>query len=149
VILFAPFAARAPSLKGQPSPKDYPFPKELVSLIGEDNIVQVGGTDDEQIAPDFRKNLSFRDLGDLILQSQTGICADSFLQHYYWYLGRRAIVLFSISDPLIFGHPENLNLLVDRRFLRPNQFDLYYTNNYKPEAFSPPEQVIEALKTIS
>jgi hypothetical protein len=58
VILFAPFAARAPSLKGQPSPKDYPFPKELVSLIGEDNIVQVGGTDDEQIVPDFRKRTS-------------------------------------------------------------------------------------------
>lgn len=148
MILFAPFAARAPSLKGQPSPKDYPYHRELVSLMGEYDIVQVGGTGDEQIVPDFRTNLSFKELGQLILQSQTGICADSFLQHYYWFLGRRAIALFGISDPLIFGHPENLNLLVDRRFLRTNQFDLYYLNDYKPEAFPPPEQVIEALNFL-
>jgi ADP-heptose:LPS heptosyltransferase len=146
VILLAPFAARTPHLNGQPSPKDYPYHRQLVSLMGEYDIVQVGGTGDEQIVPDFRANLSFKQLGDLILQSQTAICADSFLQHYYWYLGRRAVVLFGISDPLIFGHPENLNLLVDRRFLRSNQFDLYYLNDYKPEAFSPPEKVIEALK---
>jgi ADP-heptose:LPS heptosyltransferase len=148
MLLFAPFAARAPSLKGQPSPKDYPYHGQLVSLMGEYDIVQVGGTEDEQIVPDFRTNLSFQELGDLILQSETGICVDSFLQHYYWFLGRRAVVLFSVSDPLIFGHSENLNLLVDRRFLRRNQFDLYYLNDYKPEAFSPPEQVIEALKLL-
>lgn len=145
MILFAPFAAKAPSLKGQPSPKDYPWAKELAELLREHNVVQVGGNGDEQLTPDFRRNLSFRDLGNLILESDTGICCDSYLQHYYWFLKRRAIVLFGISDPLIFGHPENMNLLKDRNFLRPQQFDLYYLTDYKPEAFVTPEKVVEAL----
>jgi hypothetical protein len=57
-------------------------------------------------------------------------------------------VLFSISDPLIFGHPENLNLLRDRKFLRPRQFDLYYINQYNQEAFVTPPEVLQALSLI-
>src|SRR5258708_26896979 len=98
MILFAPFAARAPSLKGKSSPKDYPWAMELSALLQKEHeVIQVGGNGDEQVANDFRKNLSFNDLGKLILESGTGICADSYVQHYYWYLSRRAIVLFGIS----------------------------------------------------
>ena len=146
MILFAPFAARSPSLNGSPSPKDYPFARELAQQLEKDyELVQVGGGNDEQIAKDFRTNLSFDELGKLVAESQTGVCVDSYLQHYYWYLGRRAIVLFSVSDPVIFGHPENLNLLKDRKFLRPNQFHLYYSNQYNPEAFVSPHEVLKAL----
>lgn len=146
MILFAPFAARSPSLNGQPSPKDYPFAKELAILLeNEHEVVQVGGNGDEQVCKDFRKNLSFGDLGKLILESRTGISVDSYLQHYYWFLNRGAIVLFGPSDPLIFSHDIHLNLLKDRSLLRPNQFDLYYTSDYKPEAFVSPQQVLDAL----
>lgn len=146
MILFAPFAARSPSLNGQPSPKDYPWPKQLAEALEKDHaLIQVGGGNDEQVCKDFRKNLSFNDLGKLILESRTGISADSYLQHCYWYHNRRAIVLFGISDDLIFGHPENLNLLVDRRFLRPKQYDLYYLDQYNPEAFVRPQDVLHAL----
>jgi len=149
VILFAPFAARSPSLKGQPSPKDYPNPKELAALLeNEDEVIQVGGGNDEQLCKDFRPNLDFNELGKLIDASRTGVCVDSYLQHAYWYRDRRAIVLFGISDPVIFGHPENLNLLADRAFLRPNQFDLYYVSDYRAEAFVDPEIVINALDDI-
>ncbi len=145
MILFAPFAARSPSLNGSPSPKDYPHAKKLAELLREHNLVQVGGNGDEQLTPDFRPNLSFEDLGKLIVESRTGISVDSFLQHAYWYFDRRAIVLFGISDPVIFGHPENMNLLVDRKFLREQQFDLYYTNQYRPEAFVRPDEVVKVL----
>jgi ADP-heptose:LPS heptosyltransferase len=149
MVLFAPFAAKAPSLKGQPSPKDYPWAKELATLLEKHNVVQVGGNGDEQLTPDFRRNLSFSDLGKLILESKTAITVDSYLQHYYWFLKRRAIVLWGISDPVIFGHPENINLLKDRKFLRPQQFDLYYTNQYCTESFVTPERVVEALNGYS
>jgi ADP-heptose:LPS heptosyltransferase len=146
MILFAPFAARSPSLNGQPSPKDYPFARELAQLLEKDyELVQVGGGNDEQVCKDFRPNLSFHDLGKLIAQSQTGVCVDSYLQHAYWYFDRRAIVLLGPSDPLIFSHDIHLNLLKDRSYLRPNQFDLYYTSNYKPEAFVSPQQILDAL----
>lgn len=149
MILFAPFAERQPWLNGSPSPKSYPWAKELATLLSkEDHLVQVGGNGDEQVTDDFRKNLSFGDVGKLINESRTGICVDSFLQHYYWFLSRRAIVIFSVSDPVIFGHPENLNLLKDRNYLRENQFDLYYTTDINPEAFVPPDEVVKALAEI-
>ena len=149
MLLYAPFAARSPSLNGNTSPKDYPFARELVQLLEKNyEVVQVGGGNDEKIAKDFRPNLDFDGLGKLILASRTGICVDSYLQHYYWYLSRRAIVLFGVSDPLIFGHPENLNLLKSRDNLRPNQFDLYYTNQYNKEAFVSPEEILEALNVL-
>ncbi len=57
-------------------------------------------------------------------------------------------MLFGISDPIIFGHPENVNLLRDRKYLRPHQYDLYYVNEYCNEAFVTPEEVVKALSEI-
>jgi ADP-heptose:LPS heptosyltransferase len=149
-ILYAPFAARSPSLSGQPSPKDYPHAKELAELLETDHeLIQVAGNGDVQVAKDVRRNLPFKEVGKLIEESDTGICVDSYLQHYYWYLNRRAIVLFGPSDPVVFGHPENLNLLRDRSYLRPNQFDLYYTTDYKPEAFVSPQEVLDVLQEFT
>lgn len=150
MILFAPFAERQPWLNGSPSPKSYPWPKELATLLSkEDHLVQVGGNGDEQVTDDFRKNLSFLEVGKLIHESRTGICVDSYLSHYYWFLSRRAIVVFSVSDPVIFGHTENLNLLKDRKYLRENQFDLYYSNQVNPQAFVTPEEVIKSLREFN
>ena len=147
-LLFAPFAARGPSLGGKPSPKDYPNPKELCALLEKEHeVIQVAGNDDVQVAKDVRRNLPFEQVAELIKWSDTGVCVDSYLQHHYWHLGKPAVVLFGISDPVIFGHPENLNLMRDRAYLRPNQFDLYYLNDYKPDAFVSPEEVLEALRT--
>jgi len=104
-----------------------------------------GRAEDVQVAKDVRRNLPHPQVVELIKWSDTGICVDSYLQHAFWEVGKPAIVLFGISDPLIFGHPENLNLLRDRKYLRPQQFDLYYVNQYCNEAFVSPEEVIEAL----
>lgn len=147
-ILFAPFAARAPSLNGKENPKDYPWPKELAELLKDHEVIQVGGSQDEQVVQTIKRNLSFPQMSELIRESDTGICCDSYLQHHFWYCGRRAIVVFGISDPVIFGHPENLNLLKDRKFLRPNQFDLYYTTDYKPDAFVSPPEVLAAVESL-
>ncbi len=149
IILYAPFAARAPSLGGKPSPKDYPWPKELAELLEKDHqVIQVGGNGDVQVAKDARINLPFNEVSRLIQKSDVGIAVDSYLQHHFWYLNRRAIVLFGISDPLIFGHPEHMNLLKDRSHLRPKQFDLYYLDQYNPEAFVRPEEVMEVLAKL-
>lgn len=145
-LLYAPFAARAPSLGGKPSPKDYPHAQELAAKLQENyEVIQVAGNDDLQVVSDVRRNLTFDEVGKLISESDGGVCVDSYLQHHFWFTGRRAVVLFGISDPLIFGHPENLNLLRDRSFLRPQQFDLYYTNQYNTEAFVKPGEVMEAV----
>ena len=147
MILFAPFAEKQPWLNGHPSPKDYPWAKELAEIL-RDDLVQVGGSQDEQLVPDFRQNLPFAQLGELIKASKTAICVDSYLQHYYWYVDKPCIVLWGISDPIIFGHTLHMNLLKDRKYLRENQFDLYYHNQINSEAFVKPEKVIEALQSL-
>jgi ADP-heptose:LPS heptosyltransferase len=146
-LLFAPFAARSPSLGGKPSPKDYPFAKELAELLElSHEVIQLGGNEDAQVAKDVRRNLPHEQVCELIKWSDTGVCVDSYLQHAFWEVGKPAIVLFGISDPIIFGHPENVNLLRDRKFLRERQFDLYYTNEYCNEAFVSPKEVIAKLE---
>ncbi len=117
-------------------------------MLSEHEVIQVGVEGEEQVVPEFRKNLNFSELGDLIDSCDTAICVDSYLQHHCWSLHKRAIVIFGISDPEIFGHKENVNLLKDRKYLRPNQFDLYYANQHNPEAYVPPETVMEALREM-
>ena len=114
-------------------------------MLNGHELIQVGVNGEEQLVPDFRKNLSFKDLGNLISEADTAICVDSYLQHHFWANRKRAIVLFGVSDPLIFGHPENVNLLKDRKFLRENQFDLYYSNQLCPEAFVSPQEVMDIV----
>ena len=70
---------------------------------------------------------------------------DSFFQHLGWDEGVPGIVLWSVSDPLIFGHPENVNLLKSREYLVPNQFLWWEDVEHKSERFVEPEIVINSL----
>ncbi len=147
-ILLALFAANHPNFNGSGSPKNYPFARELAQALQEagHEVIQVGGDGEEQLVPDFRRGLSHPEVCDLILNSDTFISVDSYIQHAAWSVGKRGIVLFSISNPDVFGHSLHLNLLKDRSYLRPNQYDLYYATDHKPEAFVSPTEVVEALK---
>lgn len=132
-------------------PKNYPYWKDLIPLIKEidSNIIQVGIDGEEDLSTgDFRKNLSLPKLSKIILESDTWIGVDSFGQHLCWDLGKRGIVLWGQSDPLIFGHHENINLLKSRQSLRENQFWMWEQTNYDPSVFVQPEEVIEALNKL-
>ena len=96
--------------------------------------------------PDFCKNLSIEQLSELILQCRTWISVDSFFQHLCWDLGKPGIVLWGQSDPIIFGHPENINLLKDRKYLRTNQFHIWEQAEYIKEAFVDPDIVYSHIK---
>jgi len=142
MIVIHPFAK--PLHNGKTNPKNYPYWKELIALIDEP-IVQVGVEGEEELVPDFRKNLSISDLKQLISECRTWVGVDSFFQHLAWSVGKKGIVLWSVSDPNIFGHPENLNLLKDRKYLAANQFLWWDYTPYNKEAFVKPEEVIYHL----
>lgn len=77
----------------------------------------------------------------------TMITIDNMWNHMCWYKNKKAIVIFSRSDPEIFGHPENINLLKDRKNLRENQFEPWeYRAEYNSNSFICPEEVMAALK---
>jgi hypothetical protein len=144
MILISPYAARLVS--GKRNPKNYPYWNELLSRIGgHEHIVQVGVEGEEQLVPDFRKNLSVFELRKLLRECKTWIGCDSMFQHLAWDEEKRGITLWSVSDPLIYGHPENINLLKSREFLAPKQFLWWDYVEHNSEAFVEPEVVLKHL----
>jgi len=142
MIIIAPYAQKLRNEKE--NPKNYPWWPELISIIGEP-IVQVGVEGEKQLVDDFRKNLSLTELKELTLQCRTWISVDSFFQHFAWDIGKYGIVLWGQSDPLIFGHPENTNLLFDRGYLREKQFWWWEQCDYRVECFPTPSEVIKYI----
>ena len=145
MIIIAPYAKTL--LSGSRNPKNYPFWPELLAMIDE-HVVQVGASGEEPLVADFRKNLPILELRGLLKQCSTWISCDSFFQHLGWDEGKQGIVLWSVSDPNIYGHPENINLLKDRSYLASNQFLWWEQYPHNPDAFVRPEVVFEALQGL-
>lgn len=132
---------------GEKHPKNYPYWEEVISKIKEP-IVQVGVEGEFQLVDDFRKNLPLDQLAQLVNECKTWMSCDSFFQHFCWDLGKKGIAIFGQSDPNIFGHPENINLLKDRKYLREKQFWIWEQAEFKEDAFVEPKVVIDALKSL-
>lgn len=145
MIIISPYSKKL--LSGKRNPKDYPYWEQLLKEITVP-VVQVGIDGEQQLTEDFRKGLSVADLRALIKECDTWISCDSFFQHLGWDQGKRGIVLWSVSDPLIYGHPENVNLLKDRSFLSENQFLWWEHFDHKSERFVEPQVVIDSLNKL-
>jgi ADP-heptose:LPS heptosyltransferase len=144
MILIHPYAK--PLKNGKENPKNYPYWEELIQKIPKSiHVVQVGVEGEKQLVEDFRKNLSIAELSQLIKDCRTWIGVDSFFQHLAWDCQKPGIVLWSVSNPLIFGHPENMNLLKDRKYLAPNQFLWWDFTAFDENSFVKPEEVIKFL----
>lgn len=141
-IIISPYAKKLRN--GKTNPKNYPYWKELISMIDEP-IIQIGIDGEEQLTEDFRKNLSLPELKQLVLDCRTWISVDSFFQHFCWDLKKYGIVIFGQSDPIIFGHSENTNVLKDRKYLREQQFWLWEQCEYNINAFVKPEEIKRLL----
>jgi ADP-heptose:LPS heptosyltransferase len=142
MIIISPYAKKLQN--GKENPKNYPFWNELIKLIDEP-IVQVGIEGETPLVDDFRPNLSMPELRQLIKDCRIWIGVDSFFQHLAWSEGKPGIVLWSVSDPLIFGHPENWNLLKSRDNLAQNQFLWWDFIEHDKEKFVSPKEVIKFI----
>lgn len=142
MIIIAPWSRALRN--GGFNPKNYPYWQELVEMLPKP-VIQVGGEGETKLVDDVRVNLSLPDLKNLILESTTWISIDSFFQHYAWKIGKKGIVLWGPSDPNIYGHPENINLLADRKYLVENQFLMWEQQTYDPNRFVKPQIVMQHL----
>lgn len=143
MIIIHPFSRALSS--GKVNPKNFPYWQELIAMIDEP-IVQIGVDGEQQLVDDFRKNLSFAELRALIQECRTWVAVDSFFQHLCWDEGKPGVVIWSVSDPLIFGHPENTNLLKDRNFLALNQFLWWEATEFNANSFMKPEEILPYIK---
>ena len=142
MIVISPYSR--PLSNGKNNPKNYPFWEELIAMIDEP-IVQIGVAGEKQLTNDFRVGLSMTELKALLAECRTWIGCDSFFQHLAWTVGKKGIVLWSVSDPLIYGHPENINLLKDRKYLAGNQFLWWEAYDHNEETFVSAREVFKCL----
>ena len=137
---------------GERNPKDYPFGDELAVLLKEEGytVIQIRTTDDPILgeANEVKTNLPLKELAQLIQESDTFVSVDNFIQHYAAYLNKKGVVIFSKSDPLIYGYPKNINLLKSRNYLMKNQFQTWEQDVFDKDAFVEPELVVKKVKNL-
>ena len=144
-IIISPFAARL--FNGKDSPKNYPYWLRLVKLLNESGyeVIQIGVAGEERVGGvgQYIQNWPFDKLCELVNDCATWIAVDNFFPHFCNYERLKAgIVLFGMSDPNIFGYPQNVNLLRSRDFLRPFQYQTWMESEPNPQSFVFAENVM-------
>jgi ADP-heptose:LPS heptosyltransferase len=149
IILF-PFSRKLPDNLPHPKSPNLIWWMRLVYLLENQGheLTQVGVAGEHSLVKDTRFDLPLTALTELLLSADTFIGIDSMGQHLAWDLGKRGIVIWGQSDPLIFGHPEHINLLKDRKYLREKQFWLWTQIPFNQDAFVEPKEVVAALTTL-
>jgi len=147
-VVISPFAQLLRN--GKENPKNFPYWKELVQLMiqSEIKVIQIGSSKDKSIegVTEFKQNLKFTEIKDLIDKSDTWISVDSFLQHLCaYYKSPRGIVIFGQSDPKLFGYTRNVNMLKNKTYLREKQYWLWEQCDYNKDAFVTAQEVMDTL----
>jgi ADP-heptose:LPS heptosyltransferase len=149
-ILIFPWARN--TTEGKPSPKNYPFWDAVVTkLLKKGHKVHQVSCSGEPDVPGctMRSNdLPLSKITELLGACDTWASVDSFLPHLAWSIGKRGVAIFGLSDPEIFGHRENINLLRGRRFLRVRQFGLWSQETYNSDAFVQADQVVNSITLL-
>jgi hypothetical protein len=149
-IIISPYSQRLKDDKK--NAKNYPYWNEVISSIKHNNhITQIGVSYETKLegVHDFKTNLNFKQLEELVRSSDIWMSVDNFFPHFCNSIGIRGIVIFSKSDPKIFGYPTNINLLKDRSYLRPDQFGLWNACEFDETAFLDPRVIIELISKLT
>ena len=138
MIIISPYAK--PLINGKQNPKNYPYWKELITFLKEP-IIQIGVEGEEKLVEDFRIGLPLKEIEKLVRDCTYWISVDNFLPHLAHHIKKVGIVLWSVSDPKIFGYPENLNILKSRDNLRPDQFNYWEQCEYNENVYLSAQEV--------
>jgi hypothetical protein len=133
---------------GKPSPKNYPWWPEVVAALMRRGfeVVQLSRKGEPRV-PGARHmdDVTLAGIATLMYGCETWIAVDNFFPHMASYLGQPGVAIFGFSDPEIFGHPENINLLKDRRYLRQWQFRHWSQQEPNHDVFVGPDVVMNAV----
>jgi hypothetical protein len=92
--------------------------------------------------------MKMQELKILIKAYDFFISVDNFFPHFCNHYGLTGIVIFSKSDPKIFGYSSNINLLKDRMYLREDMFGLWESCPFEEEAFLEPKIILDAINQL-
>lgn len=146
MILIHPFAQKMRN--GLDNPKTPPawwWPAFLAALR-EPDVVQIGVPGEAALVPDVRVNLPLRNIRALVRDCAYWIAVDSFLPHLAQHEHKPGVVIWSQSDPTLWGYPGNLNLLKSPEYLRKRQFRIWEDASYRSDAFVSPLEAVRAVQ---
>jgi hypothetical protein len=133
---------------GEPSPKNYPYWNNLISILNQNHhIIQIG-VNSESIIDGVREakfNLAFNELEELTLSVDTFISVDNFYPHFCNTIGKYGYVIWGPSNPAIYGYSKNVNILPSNPQLKANQFGLWDKSDYNINSFPTVDEVISIL----
>jgi len=139
---------------GKPNPKNYPYWVEVVSGLKEKghNVTQLlyAPNDEPKIiqCDNFIEYKSLIEAETIIQSCKIWISVDNWIHHYAFLIKKPGIVIWSRSNPKFFGYVEQINLLKDKKYLRPKQFEWWENDVYEKDAFIEPNAVINAVNSI-
>jgi ADP-heptose:LPS heptosyltransferase len=149
-ILIAPFAAALRNGKPNAKNPSVQWWETVIAKLVEHGfeVTQIGGIGEARLAGVSQHFLNWPLLAlvETIKNHDLWLSPDSFLPHLCWvHKLKSGIVIFSVSDPAIFGHDQNINLIKDRKYLREFQFQSWDEQPYNEDAFIAPEEVVDAV----
>jgi ADP-heptose:LPS heptosyltransferase len=145
-IIISPYSQKLRN--GGNNPKNYPYWKEVVIGLKQKGykIIQIGVKGEEKICDEvdeFCQNLSLKSLEDYVKKCVIWLSVDNFFHHFCAYHKKPGFVIFAQSDPRIYGHKLNFNLLKDRKYLRPDQFNIWEACTYNKDAYISAEEILK------
>ena len=146
MIIISPYSSKLRN--GSMNPKNYPYWQEVIDkLVGAGHTVVQVGTVGETL---FQKTqpfigMSLSSLKELVDNCTTWASVDNFFPHLCSHTKKYGVVIWSRSDPSLFGYSSNLNLIKDRSYLRPDPFGWWHDCSYSIEAFVEPQEVFNSI----
>lgn len=151
MIIISPYSSKLHT--GIVNPKTFDKWLDVVAQLNfeGETVHQIGTMDEAQVPgiKTFYRGLELAVIKELVLLADAWASVDNFLPHLMHGENRPGVVVFSQSDPAIFGYPENINLLKDSQLLRPDQFNKWSEATFKPEAFVSARDVSRSLLDLA
>ena len=152
ILIISPYSQKLPAEKSLRNPKNYPYWEEFIAIVKEKcphvNIIQIGVPSEPILkgVDTVMHNLTQPQLYKLANTCQAWMSVDNFFQHFCaYYKIPNGFVIFGQSDPKIFGHSFNNNVLKNPKYLRPRQFQFWWQTEYKEEVFVSAEELAKIV----
>lgn len=147
-IVLAPYAAILP--EGKLNPKNYPYWSEVVGRLNAQNceIIQIGLPHESKIdgVGQFLAGWPLKELRKVIENADCWLSVDSWLPHFCATERLKGgVVVWSQSNPKIWGYPHNTNLLKSRDYLRKYQYAPWWDAEFDERAFVSADEIVEAV----
>ena len=145
-VIISPYSR--PLRNGKRNPKNYPYWQEVIKGLQAKKIhvIQIGVEGEEKFrCNEHSFNNTLEDLSAMVGYCDSWASVDNFFQHFCYLLEKPGVVVFGRSDPNIFGHTTNDNLLKGRNYLRAKPFNFWEEVDYSEECFVEPQEVVATI----